>query len=189
MGFVTRLRGSRRLSYGSGCLGAGLIDFRSRPNPRPQTLNPDLIPLMPDTSAATAAPPTVAGKLLDHADGKIVIALPGTDYRMRLVIEIEPPVAVGQKITGTIHATARRVDVIPAGGSYVEPVAGRPRRVQGRIVGGHVPSRTLYVKAGPTLICTLSDERQNVGDFHLNQLVSFDVEPGAVFKPVLGSGV
>lgn len=142
---------------------------------------------MTDTPAAvTTAPPTVSGKLLEHRDGRIVLALPGTDYRLHLVIEIAPPVGVGQKVTGTIHATARRVDVIPAGGSYVEPVAGRPRRVQGRIVGGHLPSRTLYVKAGPTLICSLSDERQQPGDFSIGQLVSFDVEAGAVFKPMIG---
>jgi hypothetical protein len=138
----------------------------------------------PDTS-----PPTLSGKLLEKSDGRVVIAVPGTDYRLRLVLEIDLPAEVGQKVTGTVHATARRVDVIPAGGRYVEPVFGRPRRVQGRIVGGHVPSRTLYVQAGPAFVCTLSDERQEVGDFSIGQMVSFDVEPGAVFKPVLGSGV
>ena len=132
------------------------------------------------------APPTVSGKLLEHRDGLIVLGLPGSEYRLTLVIEIDLPATVGQTITGTIHATARRVDVVPAGGRYVEPVYGRPRRVQGRLVGGHGPSRTLYVKAGPALICTLSDTRQSVDQFHVGQLVSFDVEPGAVFKPVVG---
>lgn len=141
---------------------------------------------MTDSPPTTHAVPTVSGKLLEHTDGRIVLGLPGTDYRMQLVLEIEPPVGVGQKITGTIHATARRVDVIPAGGKYVEPVFGRPRRVQGRIVGGHAPSRTIYVQAGPTLICTLSDERQSTEQFSLGQIVSFDVEAGAVFKPELG---
>ncbi|MEM6853158.1 MAG: hypothetical protein AAF593_02000 [Planctomycetota bacterium] len=140
---------------------------------------------MTDNSTATHAVPTVSGKLLELAEGEMVLGIPETDYRMKLVLEIEPPVAVGQKITGTIHATARRVDVIPAGGRYVEPVFGRPRRVQGRIVGGHGPSRTLYVKAGPALICTLSDERQGPEQFSIGQMVSFDVEAGAVFKPQL----
>ncbi|MBB6429932.1 hypothetical protein [Algisphaera agarilytica] len=138
---------------------------------------------MADNPATASAVPTVSGKLLEHREGEIEIGLPGTDYRMKLVVEIEPPVAVGKKITGTIHATARRVDVIPAGGKFVEPVFGRPRRVQGRIVGGHGPSRTLYVQAGPTLICTLSDERQSTEQFSIGQIASFDVEAGAVFKP------
>ncbi|MEM1028109.1 MAG: hypothetical protein AAGJ38_08500 [Planctomycetota bacterium] len=140
---------------------------------------------MTDHSTAAHAVPTVSGKLLELAEGEMVLGIPDTDYRMKLVLEIDPPVAVGQKITGTIHATARRVDVIPAGGRYVEPVFGRPRRVQGRIVGGHGPSRTLYVKAGPALICTLSDERQSPEQFSIGQMVSFDVEAGAVFKPQL----
>ena len=137
---------------------------------------------MTDT-ATTAAPPTVSGTLLELGEDHLVLGLPGTEYRLRLVHEIDIPASVGQKITGTIHATARRVDVIPAGGRYVEPVYGRPRRVQGRIVGGHAPSRTIYVQAGPKLVCTLSDDRQQVGQFSLGQMVSFDVEAGAVFKP------
>jgi hypothetical protein len=140
---------------------------------------------MPDAPASTLTPPKVSGKLLEHADDRIVLGLPGTDYRLRLVLEIDLPAEIGDKVTGTIHASARRVDVIPAGGRYVEPVFGRPRRVQGRIVGGHPPSRTLYVNAGPTLICTLTDARQESSDFQIGQLVSFDVEPGAVFKPDL----
>ncbi|MEO0515044.1 MAG: hypothetical protein AAF086_07095 [Planctomycetota bacterium] len=141
---------------------------------------------MTDPTSTAKAVPTVSGKLLEHTEGQMVLGVPETDYRMKLVLEIEPPVGVGQKITGTIHATARRVDVVPAGGRYVEPVFGRPRRVQGRIVGGHGPSRTIYVKAGPPLICTLSDERQSPEQFSIGQLVSFDVEAGAVFKPQIG---
>jgi len=141
---------------------------------------------MTESTSTADAVPTVSGKLLELEAGQMVLGLPETDYRMKLVLEIDPPVSVGQKITGTIHATARRVDVIPAGGRYVEPVFGRPRRVQGRVVGGHSPSRTIYVKAGPTLICTLSDERQSPQQFSVGQLVSFDVEAGAVFKPQIG---
>jgi hypothetical protein len=142
---------------------------------------------MPDAPASTLTPPKVSGKLLEHADDRIVLGLPGTDYRLRLVLEIDLPAEIGDKVTGTIHASARRVDVIPAGGRYVEPVFGRPRRVQGRIVGGHPASRSIYVRpvTGVTLICTLTDNRQQTEDFTLGQLVSFDVEPGTVFKPVV----
>ena len=136
--------------------------------------------------AALDTPPVTAGRLLERRDGLIVLGLPGTDYRLHLVLEIDLNAEVGRPIRGTIHATARRVDVIPAGGRYVEPVFGRPRRVQGRIVGGHPGSRAIYVKAGPTFICTLSDARQQVEQFSVGQMVSFDVEPGSVFKPEVG---
>ena len=115
-----------------------------------------------------------------------MLGLPGTDYRLHLVLEIDLPAGVGQRVSGTIHAAARRVDVVPAGGCYIEPVFGRPRRVQGRIVGGHAEGRVLYVKAACPMVCLLTDKRQDVADFAMGQLVSFDVEPGAVFKPVLG---
>lgn len=134
-------------------------------------------------STDPSAPPTVRGKILERRDGLIVLGLAGTDYRLHLVLEIEMDAEVGDTVTGTIHATARRVDAISGGGRYVEPVYGRPRRVQGRIVGGHGPSRALYVNAATTMICTLTDARQQVGDFSMGQMVSFDVEPGAVFKP------
>ncbi|MEM1110081.1 MAG: hypothetical protein AAGH99_15455 [Planctomycetota bacterium] len=141
---------------------------------------------MAENTTSTATLPTVSGKLIEHADGQVVLAIPETDYKLRLVVEADLQAEIGQKLTGTVHATARRVDAIPAGGKYVEPVFGRPRRVQGRIVGGHLPSRAIYVQAGPTLICTLSDERQDPGQFSLGQIVSFDVEAGAVFKPQPG---
>jgi len=132
------------------------------------------------------APPTVSGKLVGRDGGMLTLALPGSDYKLKLVLEIDLPSQVGDKVTGTLHATARRVDVVPAGGRFVEPVFGRPRRVQGRVIGGHVPSRCLYVKAGPaSLICSLSDDRQQASDFSIGLMVSFDVEPGAVFKPMI----
>ncbi len=135
--------------------------------------------------AASDAPPTVRGKVIQKRPPGLVLALPGTDYRLHLVLEIELPAGVGERVEGTVHAVARRVDVVPAGGCYVEPVFGRPRRVQGRLVGGHAESRVLYVQAACPMVCLLSDRRQQVADFAMGQLVSFDVEPGAVFKPVL----
>ena len=47
-------------------------------------------------------------------------------------------------------------------------------------------SGQLYVSAGVPFVCTLSDDRQQVTDFEIGQMVSFDVEPGTVFKPSRG---
>ncbi|MEQ9460607.1 MAG: hypothetical protein RIG82_06630 [Phycisphaeraceae bacterium] len=113
-------------------------------------------------------------------DGVLTLKLTGTDYRLALVLEGEPPSA-GSRTTGTIHARARRVDVVPAGGRYIEPVAGRPRRVQGRIIGGDPAKNTITVKAATAVVCTLTDSRQKTTQFATGQLVSFDVEPGATF--------
>jgi hypothetical protein len=143
---------------------------------------------MPTKLDTTAQPPT-EGRLIELAEDMLTLGIAGTDYKLNLVHEIDLPegTTVGRKVTGTLHAMARRVDVITAGGCYIEPVFGRPRRVQGRIVGGHPASRSIYVRpvTGVTLICTLTDNRQQTEDFTLGQLVSFDVEPGTVFKPVV----
>lgn len=114
-------------------------------------------------------------------DPWLELKLPGTDYRLKLVPPQGFAAEVGDKLEGRIEGKARRMDVIPAGGRYVEPVAGRPRRVQGRIVGGDVSANTLAVKAGPVLHVTPTDPRQKASDFMIGQMVSFDVEPGATF--------
>ena len=130
-----------------------------------------------------AVPPVVSGRVAERGDDWILLQIPGTSYRLRLVLEVKLEAAVGDKVTGTLHAAARRIDVISAGGRYVEPVSGRPRRLQGRVVGGHVASGLLYVGTGVPFICSLTDGRQAVADFEIGQLVSFDVEAGTVFKP------
>jgi len=144
-------------------------------------------PTHPDPTAMTdpaTASTTVTGRLVELGEEQLVLALPGTEYKLHLKIDQRPADAkVGQKLTGTIHARAKRVDRINAGGRYVEPVFGRPRRIQGRVIGGDASSNTLIVQAGPglTLHCVLTDPRQKIADFHMHQMVSFDVEPGARF--------
>lgn len=140
---------------------------------------------MTDTDTA---PTTVTGRLVEAGESRIVLALPGTDYKLHLVVDQAPDAKPGQKVTGTIKARARRVDKVGAGGRYVEPVFGRPRRVQGRVIGTDAAAKALIVQAGPGLVlhCALTDSRQQLADFTMHQMVSFDVEPGARFVPEAG---
>ncbi|MEM1444847.1 MAG: hypothetical protein AAGF84_02225 [Planctomycetota bacterium] len=144
----------------------------------------------PTSEIPTACPPssgTFAG-LVSQADPPMLrLDIPHTDYVLHLVLEGDLPADVeeGDKLTGTLHAEALRVDVISAGGRYVEPSVGRPRRVQGTVVGGNPSENTLFVKAGAaTLACALTDNRQSLADFHLHEMVSFDVKRGATFRVV-----
>jgi len=137
---------------------------------------------MSQTTAAETKSLT-RGRLAEKADDRLVLTIPGTSYRLHLAPAGAVAADPGDRIAGVIKAQARRVDVVPAGGRFVEPVFGRPRRVQGRIVGGDTAGNTIWVMAGgPTLVCTLTDARQKAGNFKLGQLVSFDVEPGATFE-------
>lgn len=117
----------------------------------------------------------------------LVVSFPNTSYRLRL----EPAGGferftqhIGQRVVGRIQARAKRVDVVGAGGRYVEPVLGRPRRVQGSILATNEKSNTITVGAGAPIVCTLTDPRQRASMFEPGQFVSFDVERGASFTLV-----
>ncbi len=118
------------------------------------------------------------------AHALIVLSFPNTSYLMRL----EPGGGVerfaehlGKGVMGRVHARAKRVDTVGAGGRYVDPVHGRPRRVQGSILSVNEKANTITVGAGTPLICALTDPRQKAGMFEPGQFVSFDVERGASF--------
>jgi hypothetical protein len=116
--------------------------------------------------------------------GYIVLRVPNTSYEMHLVPTESVVATPGQRITGRIRAKARRVDVVGTGGRYVEPVYGRPRRVQGTIVGVDVAANTITVNAGVPIICEVTDARQQASAFTEDSFVSFDVLDGATFTPV-----
>ena len=132
-------------------------------------------------SEATAAGPIATGVLVEKSPEKLVLAVPGSDYRLQLVPTGAIDAGVNDRISGTITAKAQRVDVIKAGGRYIEPVFGRPRRVQGRIIGGDVKANTLIVLASVPVTVTLMPHQRAI-QFATGQMVSFDVEPGAGFQ-------
>jgi hypothetical protein len=114
----------------------------------------------------------------------VVLTFPNTDYRLHL----EPaggslPAGidgrVGSMVIGTVRANARRVDVVRSGGRYVEPVFGRPRRVQGRVVSVDAGRGTITVHAGVPIVCRVTAPGQKAGDYEAGAFVSFDVERGA----------
>lgn len=128
-----------------------------------------------------------SGTLAERGDGRIVLTLPHSDYRLHLAADTSSGAlanaALGRPISGRIHANARRVDVVGTGGRYIEPTYGRPRRLQGTIIAVDPAANTITVHCGCPFICTLMD-RQNAGDFLPGQLVTFDVERGARFEAV-----
>jgi len=91
---------------------------------------------------------------------------------------------VGKTVLGTIHATARRIDAASAGGRSIDPVAGRPRRIMGRIVGIDTRSNGLVVNVGPDMAVWLqiSAPNQHAKDFAEVEYITCDILPGASFK-------
>jgi hypothetical protein len=113
------------------------------------------------------------------------IRIPNTSYELHLVAGTPPDslvVAPTGRIVGKIRCQARRVDVVRTGGRYVEPVIGRPQRVQGRVIGVNTGERSICVDAGVPMHVTLTDPRQKPEQFLPGELVSFDVLEGASFE-------
>ena len=131
--------------------------------------------------SSPTTPPIISGVVDEVHSDWVQVRVPDTDYRLRLVPREGLSVAVGDKIDGVIRVQALKMMVIPAGGRYIEPVQGRPRRVQGRVVGGNTSLNEIYVKAGPGVVVTpLAPQR--AGDFAIGQMVSFDVRDGATIE-------
>lgn len=132
--------------------------------------------------AAVTADHFVA-RVEELADDRVVLAPPDTSYRLHLELDRPLDAEVGDRVEGVVHARAKRVDVVPSGGRYIEPVYGRPRRVQGKLVGADAARNAIKVHCGGCLmIAELTDPRQSLADFQLHQLVSFDVDRGAKFE-------
>ncbi|MBI1190003.1 MAG: hypothetical protein GC200_04890 [Tepidisphaera sp.] len=145
-------------------------------------------------SPTTKIDPTMArGVLLgvnpasESRPAHLVFGVPNTSYQLHLVAQGEVPAAPApdapaKRLLGVIRAKVRRLDVVGSGGRYVEPVMGRPRRVQGSVV--ICVSGAVVVDAGVPIHCTLTDERQKPEDFSPGQFVSCDVLDGATFTPM-----
>ncbi len=115
----------------------------------------------------------------------VVVKVQGTDYR--LMLEVDPSRGTfepGERVNGRVTGRARRIDVVGAGGRFVEPVYGRPRRVQGRVRAYDAQTGQLTVWAGFALQVQPTAVNQKPEALVPGQLVAFDLEPGARFEPI-----
>ena len=103
-----------------------------------------------------------------------------TNYQTHLIPVGEISTKPGKTITGTIYANAKRIDIISTGGRFVDPVFGRPRRVQGSIIA--IDGGRIVVSAGMPIHCQPTAPGQAAEDFEVGQFVGFSVEPGASFE-------
>lgn len=109
----------------------------------------------------------------------VVLSVPDTSYQIYLIPTVPVTVRPGHRVIGTIRMSARRIDEVQSGGRYLEPVFGRPRRVQGTIIA--IESDAIVVNAGVPVWVQPTDPRQSPSDFRVGQFVSFDALDGATF--------
>ncbi len=123
----------------------------------------------------------VKGKILAVEEGMITLGLVNTDYQLRLMVGADFDVAVGTRVAGVVSANAKRVDKIGAGGKYIDPVYGRPRRLQGKVVAVSREDNTITVNGGCAIVCRLM-ESQKAKDYAMGEIVGFALERGAEFS-------
>lgn len=154
------------------------------------------------STTAPAPTPTIARGTLREIvaptatkPGYLVFALPGSGYELHLR-PVPGPEAIraqpGQRLVGTITVQTRRVDLVKAGGRFVEPLVGRPRRVQGTVLAVDAANNSLTLSAGGAsavdgpglpIVCKLGDARQRAEQFPVGSLVACDVLEGGTFQP------
>ena len=122
----------------------------------------------------------VTGKLLAVEEGMITLGLVNTDYQLQLVVPEDFDQLVGSRVSGRVKANARRVDKIASGGKYIDPVYGRPRRLQGKVVAISREENTITVRGGCAIECSLM-EPQKAKDYEIGEIVGFALERGAEF--------
>ncbi len=136
----------------------------------------------PGTSSTRAE---ARGVLASASADKVIVSFPGTDYQLHLAPERPATTPVGKRILGIIKGQARRIDVVKAGGQFVEPVNGRPRIVQGRVVEVHAAPGgpgTITVEAPMPMVLKVG-ELQRAEQFKPGDMVNTHVLPGASFAP------
>jgi hypothetical protein len=128
---------------------------------------------------------TVNGVLESLTDERLVLALPGTDYRVHLVPAVPASsfaVPPGKRIRGTVQARALRMHPARGGGSFIEPVLGPPRIVAGVVRQVDLANgRVLIESALP--IWVEWPEGQDTTLLQEGALVNFYVESGTSFTP------
>lgn len=114
--------------------------------------------------------------------GAITLSVPNTSYEIHLIPGGPVKASVGKRIVGIIRADAKRVDTVKTGGRFVEPVYGRPRRIQGSVVAVDTAANAVVIDAAVPIHCRLTDQRQKAADFVAGQFVGCDIMDGARFE-------
>lgn len=126
---------------------------------------------------------TACGILTRQGQGTIDLQVPGTAYALTLACAAVPAGAqVGRRLRGTVRATALKLHHADAGGVFVEPVAGAPRIVQGRVLATDLRTNRILADVVLPMWIDLPDS-QAASDFQTGQLVNSHLASGTAFHP------
>jgi len=135
---------------------------------------------------AIATEPHIARvRVVEKSDDRVVLGITGTNYQLHLQPTAPVATEVGKRTRGVIRTRVWKVDFVSAGGgAYVEPIYGRPRRVQGRVVGQAPGPNSVIVEVYDCPIVGELPDRWNAAEMKPGTRVGLDVYPGATFEPI-----
>ena len=117
-------------------------------------------------------------------EGEVELTFPGSDYRLSLRTYQPVSTPLGTRVVGISLARARRIDTVRTGGSYVEPVFGQPRRIQGEVLDTDASARTITVHAGAAPFVCAVGAGQKADAFSPGDYVALEVLEGTSFSQV-----
>jgi hypothetical protein len=117
-------------------------------------------------------------------EGHVTLRVPGLNYANTFALPGQPPPALvaGARVRGTIYSPAWKVDRVELGGNYVEPLAGRPRRMQGTILAVNASANELTVQVGYQAVVKLPPSHK-AADYLVGQRVGWDNLQMPTFQP------
>lgn len=131
----------------------------------------------------TTNPTTARGTLHATSEGHVTMAVPGTSYQLLLSVYQPVTTPIGKRLVGAIRGNARRIDKTGSGGRYIEPVYGRPRRIQGSVISVNPADQSITIDAGLPISVKPTDPRQRFDQFQVGDFVATDLLNGATFTP------
>lgn len=107
-------------------------------------------------------------------EGLVTLRSPGANYETTFKLGgVAKALKAGDKVRGSILAPAWKAEKVSDGGNYVEPLLGRPRRMQGEIMSINAAANQLTVHVGYDVTVTLPD-RYKASAFAVGQRIGWD---------------
>lgn len=123
-------------------------------------------------------------RLLDKSDAQVTLGFPETSYQVTLKTYQPVSTPIGKRVVGVIRVQGRRIDLVRTGGAYLEPVQGKPRRLQGEVLTIDTSGQTITVHVGAAPVVCKMPHGQRADSFKPGDFVAFDVLEGASFSAI-----